>query len=151
MNKYIRLRGKDGSKNHTEGTQKPNNQILKVYEIRFWMVKTRWPPFWIFCYGLVRILNGVQKLNYSSLECQSTIQKLEHVRYWNPLLQWESEYWTSLVFKWSKRGWMPNGPVFKWHLNNRITGQPDHLNTRKMDAILFSYVLVWYSNGWSST
>ena len=34
---------------------------------------------------------------------------------------------------------MPNGLVFKCHLN---TGQ---------DAILFSYVLVRYLNGWSST
>ena len=34
---------------------------------------------------------------------------------------------------------MPNGLVFKYHLN---TGQ--------MDAILFSCVLVRYSNGWSS-
>ena len=64
------------------------------------------------------------------------------------LVQWGSEYQTSLVFKWSKRGWMPNGLVFECHLN---TGQPNHLNTAQMDAILFSYVLVWYSNDWSST
>ena len=31
------------------------------------------------------------------------------------LIQWGSEYQTSSVFKWSKRGWMPNGPVFKCH------------------------------------
>ena len=31
-------------------------------------------------------------------------------------MQWESEYQTSSVFKWLKRGWMPNGPVFKCHL-----------------------------------
>ena len=42
----------------------------------------------------------------------------------------------------------PNSPVFECHLN---TGQPDHLSTKQMDTILFSYVLVWYSNGWSST
>ena len=35
-----------------------------------------------------------------------------------------TEYQTSLVFDWSKRGWTPNGPVFECHLN-----------TRKMDAI----------------
>ena len=29
--------------------------------------------------------------------------------------------------------------------------QPDHFNTGPMSAILFSYVLVWYLNGWSST
>ena len=38
--------------------------------------------------------------------------------------------------------------VFKCHMK---TGQPIHLNTWQMDAILFSYVLVWYWNGWSST
>ena len=43
---------------------------------------------------------------------------------------------------------MPNGQVFECYLN---TGQPNHLNTGQMDAILFSYVLVQYSNGWSST
>ena len=49
-------------------------------------------------------------------------------------VQWESEYPTSLVFEWSKRGWMPNGLVFGCHLN---TGQPNHLNIGQMDAILF--------------
>ena len=43
---------------------------------------------------------------------------------------------------------MPNGLVFKCHLN---TGQPDHLNPRKLGAILFSYVMVRYSNGRSIT
>ena len=47
------------------------------------------------------------------------------------------------------RGWMSNGLEFKCHLNTR---QPNHLNTGQMNAILFSYVLVWYSNdGQSST
>ena len=64
------------------------------------------------------------------------------------MIQWESENRTSLVFKWSKRGWMPNGPVFECYLN---TGQPDHLNTGQMDTILYSYVLVQYLNGQSST
>ena len=40
---------------------------------------------------------------------------------------------------------MPNGLVFECHSNTR---QPSHLNTGQ---ILFSYVLVWYLNGWSST
>ena len=62
-------------------------------------------------------------------------------------VEWGSEYQTSLVFEWLKRGWKLNGPVFKCHSN---TGQPDHLNTGKMDAILFCYVLVRYSNGRSS-
>ena len=43
---------------------------------------------------------------------------------------------------------MPNGPAFERHLN---TGQLYHLNIGQMDAILFSYVLGWYLNGWSST
>ena len=30
------------------------------------------------------------------------------------LVQWGSEYRTSLVFKWSKRGWMPKGLVFEY-------------------------------------
>ena len=59
-------------------------------------------------------------------------------------IQWGSEYWTSLVFEWLKIGVMPNGLVFECHLN---TGQPNHLNTGQMDAILFSFVLVQYSNG----
>ena len=63
-------------------------------------------------------------------------------------LQRGSEYRTSKVFKWSKRGWMTNGLVFKFHLN---TGQPDHLNIGQMDAIWFSYGLVLYLNGWFST
>ena len=39
---------------------------------------------------------------------------------------------------------MLNGPVFEFCLNN---GQPDYLNTEQMDAILFSYAMVWYMNG----
>ena len=49
---------------------------------------------------------------------------------------------------WSKRAWVPNGLVFECHLNY---GQPNHLNSGQMDTILFFYVLVWYTNGWSST
>ena len=56
-------------------------------------------------------------------------------------IQWGSEYQTSLVLKWWKRGWVPNSPLFQCHLN---ISQVDHLNTRQMDAILFSYVLVQY-------
>ena len=57
---------------------------------------------------------------------------------WHLLLQiqWGSEYRPSLVCEWSKRGWMPNGLVFKCHLN-----------TRQIDTILFYYVMVRYSNG----
>ena len=54
------------------------------------------------------------------------------------------EYQNSSLLKWLKRSWMPNGLVFKCHLN---TGQPHHLKTGQIDAILFSYVLVLYSNG----
>ena len=46
---------------------------------------------------------------------------------------------TSLLLKWSKRGWTPNGLVFKCHLN-----------TTKMDIIFFC-VLVQLSNVRSST
>ena len=52
-------------------------------------------------------------------------------KYWTSLAQWVSEYQTSLVFKWSKRGRIPSGLVFERQLN---TGQ--------MEAFLFSYVLV---------
>ena len=62
--------------------------------------------------------------------------------------QWGSDYQTSLVFEWLKRGWMPNGPVFECNLN---TIQPSHLNNGQMDTILFPYELVLYSYGWSST
>ena len=37
--------------------------------------------------------------------------------------------------------------VFKCHLN---TGQPDHMNTRQLDATLFSHTLIWYLNCQSS-
>ena len=49
-------------------------------------------------------------------------------------------YWTSLVFKWLKRGWMPNFLVFVCHLNTRW---PNHLNTGQIDAILF--LMYWSS------
>ena len=38
-------------------------------------------------------------------------------------IQWGSEYQTSWVDKWSKRGWMQNGPVFKRHLNTVQTDE----------------------------
>ena len=55
-------------------------------------------------------------------------------------IQRGSEYQNSLVFEWSKRGWMSNGLVFECHLK---TGQ--------IDTILFSYVIVQNWNGRSST
>ena len=58
-------------------------------------------------------------------------------------VQWGSDYQTSEVLG-LKRGWMTNGPVFECHMN---IGQPDHLNTGQMDAILFSDELVQYPNG----
>ena len=33
----------------------------------------------------------------------------------------------------------------------RIQWGFEYLNTGQMDTILFSFVLVWYSNGWSNT
>ena len=33
-------------------------------------------------------------------------------------IQWGSEIWTSLDFEWSKRGWVANGPNFKWDLKS---------------------------------
>ena len=64
-------------------------------------------------------------------------------------LQWGSKFQTSLVFKWSKRGWMPNGLVFECHL---ITGtaQPFEYQTNRHHLVFF-YVLVGYLNGRSST
>ena len=35
------------------------------------------------------------------------------------LIQWGFEIWTSLDFKWSKRGWIVNGPDFEWDLKSR--------------------------------
>ena len=52
---------------------------------------------------------------------------------------------TKLV--WYSNGQKVVGCQMVWYLN---TWQPRHLNTRQMDAI-FSYVLLWYSNGRSST
>ena len=63
-------------------------------------------------------------------------------------IKWVSEYGTSLIFKWLKRGWKPNGTVFECHLK---IGQSNHLNAHQIDIMLFSYVLVQYSDGWSST
>ena len=33
-------------------------------------------------------------------------------------VQWGSEIWTSLYFKWLKRGWVANGPDFEWDLKS---------------------------------
>ena len=38
--------------------------------------------------------------------------------YKNSNIQWGSEIWTSLDFKWSKRGWVANGLDFKWDLKS---------------------------------
>ena len=53
-------------------------------------------------------------------------------------VHWGSEYQTSLVFTWSKWGWMPNGPVFKGHLNS---GQRNHWNTGQMEPSCF--IMYW--------
>ena len=53
---------------------------------------------------------------------------------------------TKLV--WYSNGQKGVGCQMVWYLN---TGQPNHLNTGQTDATLFSYELVWYLNGWSST
>ena len=58
-------------------------------------------------------------------------------------LPWGYEYQTSVVFKWSKRGWKPNGLVLKCNL---IITHHYHFNTGQ----IFSYVLVQYLNGRSS-
>ena len=78
-----------------------------------------------------------------------SMKEQKHFRFdFSNEIQWGFDYQTSLVFEWSKRGWMPNILVFKCHLHTR---QPDHLNTGQMDTILFNYVLVGNFNGWSST
>ena len=38
---------------------------------------------------------------------------------WYTEYEYSKDLNTKLVFEWSKKGWMPNGLVFKCHLNNR--------------------------------
>ena len=56
-------------------------------------------------------------------------------------MQWRSEYRISQVFKWSKRGWMPNGPEFEYH-----TAQPFEYyltNGRHLVFLCTGPVLEW--------
>ena len=46
------------------------------------------------------------------------------------IIQWGSEIWTSLDFRWSKRSWVENGWDFKWDQ------EPNHLKSVKVAAIL---------------
>ena len=69
------------------------------------------------------------------------------VLFLNKKCKGRSEYPASSVIKWSKRGRMPNGLVFKCNLYR--TAHP--FNTLQIEAILFSYVLVQFSNCRSST
>ena len=49
------------------------------------------------------------------------------------VVQWGSQYRTSLVFKWSKVVQLPNGPLFESHLNtglNLVCYSNGGLNTR---------------------
>ena len=82
------------------------------------------------------------------LQSRTKAWKIIILRKYLAWIQWGSEYQTSSVFEWLKKGLLTNGPEFKCHLN---TGRLDHLNTRQMNAILFSYALVWYLNIKSST
>ena len=69
----------------------------------------------------------------------------------NWTIQWGSEYRTSLVFKWSKVVWSPNGPIFECHLNTRLNFVQyleHHLNTGPLNTeLLFEY---WTSEYWTS-
>ena len=62
-------------------------------------------------------------------------------------LQWGSEYFSSLVFKWSKRGWTPNALVSKCHLKTEQP-QPFEYQTNEHHLIFLCTGLVfkwfWY-------
>ena len=49
-------------------------------------------------------------------------------------VQWGSEIWTSLDFKWSKIGWVANGLDFDWDL--KFGSPSNHLKSEQMGAIL---------------
>ena len=74
---------------------------------------------------------GTENLFNTKEECDTKCTKVHpvsfHFNYSGEFeIQYGSKYQTSLVFEWSKRGWLPNGLVFKCHLN---TEQPNQLNT----------------------
>ena len=57
----------------------------------------------------------------------------------NCLVQWGSECQTwYLVFKWSKRGWMPNGPAFIWIPDSQTVWIPDKWT-------LYCFLMYWSS------
>ena len=78
-------------------------------------------------------------INYTLLDIR--VAKWAYPMFKKPV--WRKEeygYQTSLVFKWSKQVWFGKGPVFEWHLNNRLkTSQ----NWTKMAAKMSSF--------WTST
>ena len=116
--------------------------------------------FWSSMKAMAYILNIHHitfEYRYSDCNCYCQLNGIKYVLYfWHNLrlkhrqtkllksvknqLQCGSEYPTKSVFKWSKRGWMTNGPVFEY--------QTDQLINRQIDAILFSYELARYFNGW---
>ena len=52
----------------------------------------------------------------------------------NNRLQWGSEIWTCLDFELSKRGWVEEGPNFKWNLKSRgptIRSNGHHFDKKK--------------------
>ena len=77
---------------------------------------------------MFKFLNG-RYLNQTHL----TIQNQKEFEIWAPpVVQWGSEYQTSLVFKWSKLVRLPNGLLFECHLNaalNLVWDSDRHLNT----------------------
>ena len=56
--------------------------------------------------------------------------------------QWGSEIRTSLDFKWSKRGWVANGPDFEWGLKS---GSPAIWNPDKQPPFCQKSFEIWHS------
>ena len=67
-------------------------------------------------------------------------------------IQWRSEYWTSLVFEWSKVVRLPNGPLCECHLNtgiNFVRYSDCHLKTRPVFRWWSEYQnTIWIPNKW---
>ena len=69
-------------------------------------------------------------------------------QYLNGQVQWGSKYQTSLLFKWLKVVWLPNGPIFECHLN---TEQPGHLRFKSIYLVLYKIkwiIIIWKPKKW---
>ena len=67
-------------------------------------------------------------------------------------MQWRSEMWTSLDFKWLKRGWVAKGPDFEWDLKSGspTIWYPDKFLSKTIwnPNKTSEFWMVWFSNGW---